>query len=105
MGTEQAGASELAHLDALEKAIRLNKGASVLLCHLIDSRLGIQGPELETLSELMDSVTGTLSELSNALKSDLRGASQGREYWRGYEDGKAAAVASMQQKAIAAKGV
>lgn len=90
--------TEIARLDALERAMNLNEGVKYLLVHLAASKNEIEAVEVEALAELTSLTASTLSALNDDMRAD-RTATQSAEYWRGYDDGKAAATTSARQKA------
>ncbi len=89
---------EIERIDMLEVAIESNEGVIGLLRHMACSNLRAAPAEIDALCELLSSVSSTLCSLKDNMEAS-RTASQGTEYWRGYEDGKAAATTSARQKA------
>ena len=98
------GGSLIQRIDSLGQAKGTTLGAAALLCHIIDSRLAVEPPELEAVYSLLIAATETMDNLIEAMKPDITAGNQNADYWRGYEDGKAAAAKAAQQKAIAAQG-
>ncbi len=98
--TANINPGELERLDTLERAINLNDGVMRLMCHISDSVHEIDPIDLNALSELVGMTASMLNDLKAAMQAEA--GKQGAEYWRGYEDGKAAAAAAAQQKAAIA---
>ena len=94
----------ISRIDDLLQAKETNLGAAALLLHLVNSTLTVEPTELDAIHGMMIAATETMDEVIEALKADRAAGNQNADYWRGYEDGKAAAAASAQQKAIAAQG-
>ena len=94
----------ISRIDDLLQAKETNLGAAALLLHLVNSTLTVEPAELEAIHGMLIAAIETMDELSEAYKADITTGNQTADYWRGYEDGKAAAAASAQQKAIAAQG-
>lgn len=93
---------EIDQADTLQTAIQLSKGVMGLTQHMACSGMPSTSAEVDALSELLNLLHTNLCDLQAAMNTEA--GTQGAEYWRGYEDGKAAAAASAQQKAIAAQG-
>ena len=94
----------ISRIDDLLQAKETNLGAAALLLHLVNSTLTVEPTELDAIHGMMIAATETMDEVIEALKADRAAGNQNADYWRGYDDGKAAAAASAQQKAIAAQG-
>ena len=93
---------EIDQADTLEAAIELSKGTMGLTRHIVCSEPTPTPTEIDALYELLNLQHANLCNLQAAMNAEA--VTQGAEYWRGYEDGKAAAAKAVQQKAIAAQG-
>lgn len=98
------GKEALRALDALEMARMRAKSAEVLAIALETYPNAIEDAETAAMSQLCIAATDALEAALERVEAALTRGNQSTDYWRGYEDGRVAAAASQQQKAITVKG-